>query len=291
MPVLLIQIRHATTKPSVKERLLFCLGCMRIHHRPFQMTGRLEFSIIVEPVFCRHILQPPMPTATMVENHVHHHFHAHTMRLIHQFTVFLIRAESGVNLVIVSSGVAMIRATRLSVFKYRIEPYGRESQILNIVQMIDDASHIASVTCPTAGSIHLDIIEFVIRRVSIGKSVGSDEVDGICRRNALCHFPFFSGSQLIRHRQFILAFSKNNIHLASLGSIRDVQVQEKIIRIVCLYRFFQINAWILDRNVGVSNIFTMYHQLQFMVLHTYPPVCGFHSFHPNTECGGTNEAH
>ena len=288
MPVLLIQIRHASTKPSVKECFLLCLRSMRIHHRPFQMTSRLEFSIIIEPVFCWHILQPPMSTATMVENHVHHHLHAHTMCLIYQFTVFLIRAESGVNLVIVCSGVAMIRPSWLSVFKYGIEPYSCEPEVLNIVQMIDNASHIATVTCPAAGSIHLDVIEFIIRRVSIGKSVWSDEVDGICSRNALRHLPFFSGSKLIRHSQFVFAFCKYNIHLACLGNVRNVQIQEKIIWVVCLYRFFQINAWILDRNVGVSNTFTMHHQLEFMVLHAYPPVCRFHSFHPDTECGGTN---
>ena len=89
----------------------------------------------------------------MVHDHVHDDLEAFAARCLCQCAVFLIGAEAGVNLVIVCGGITVVGPLGLVVFEQGIEPYGGESHVVEVVEMLCDAGEVTTVTSMVIGAI------------------------------------------------------------------------------------------------------------------------------------------
>ena len=101
------------------------------------------------------------------------------MGRLHQLLILLIGSVTGVDVIIVGAGIAVIGAVTGVVPQQRRAPEGRSAQVGNVIQMVDDTLHVAAVAAHGLLPVGLfvRIGRRVDGRVSIGKTVGDDEVD------------------------------------------------------------------------------------------------------------------
>ena len=181
MGIPLVQIGHASGEPSIHQNIFLRLWRMYIHQRPFKVRSLHKIVLMIQPIFRRKVFQPPVTTTAMVEDHIHHHLYTPVVRLIDQLAILLVRAKTRIYLIEISDRIAMVGASRHTVFQNGIQPNRGKSQILDIIQFIDDTPDIASVTSPRTRTIHLHAIQIVILRIGIRKTVRCDQVHHIRR--------------------------------------------------------------------------------------------------------------
>ena len=92
-----------------------------------------------------------MLIAAVVEDHIHHHLQPFLMGFVAEALVVLVAAKSGIHLVIVRGGIAVIGREAVLLIRRVIlqdggQPEGRHTELLEIVQMLADAVQIATVT-------------------------------------------------------------------------------------------------------------------------------------------------
>ena len=92
-----------------------------------------------------------MLEATVVEDHVHHNFQTFGMGLITKAFVIVIGTETGVDLVIIGRGIAVIGREAILliggiVLQYRREPKGGDAQLLEIIEVFADTIQVATMT-------------------------------------------------------------------------------------------------------------------------------------------------
>ena len=77
------------------------------------------------------------------------------MRLGHKLTIQFIGTETRVNVIVIRAGIAMIGAVRLIVFQKRSAPDRSRTEILDIIEMVNDTLDISSVTAEKSLTICL----------------------------------------------------------------------------------------------------------------------------------------
>ena len=111
MLVALVKVRHCRYKPSIHSLVHIHLGCIWVEHW-CELIACLQILVVghlvaihclclngillilgikpfggVKPILRRHILNPRMLKATMVENHIHHYLQSLLVSLINKFTI------------------------------------------------------------------------------------------------------------------------------------------------------------------------------------------------------------
>ena len=127
-----------------------------------------------------------MVVAAVVEDHIHHDLQTFGMRLVGEFPVFLVGAETWVHAVVVGSGIAMISAVAVLVGRVvlqdRSEPESSHAEVCEIVEMLSDALEVAAVS-QTGLTAVVDIVlhpfDLVVVEAPIGKAVGHEHIEHV----------------------------------------------------------------------------------------------------------------
>ncbi len=119
-----------------------------------------------------------MPTSTMVEDHIHDEFHAALVHCLAQLYIIFVGAKPGIYFIIICGGVAMIGIFRLVVLEQRVDPNGRDPQILDVLEMIGNSLDVATMTPILVCEVNLfsHSLYIVIRHIPIRKPVGHQQV-------------------------------------------------------------------------------------------------------------------
>ena len=142
--IVLVQVGHALVEPAVGEEFALGRGGVGIDGRPFVVARADELVVEIEPVFRRQVLHPPVAAAAMVEDHVHDDLHAACVGLVDEVDVLFHRAETRVDVIVIGDGIAVVGAG--GVLLDRVEPDGRDAEVLDVVQVVHHALDVAAVT-------------------------------------------------------------------------------------------------------------------------------------------------
>ncbi|MPM95738.1 hypothetical protein SDC9_142893 [bioreactor metagenome] len=158
-----------------------------------------------------------MIAPAVIENHIHHHFHSFVVCIADELGVLIVGTEPRVNLVVIGSGVTVVRSAFHIVFQHRIEPDSGDAQIRQIIQSVGNTFQVASVTGVGVVAVHLirhPHGDMVVVGIAVGKPVGHNQVQHV-RRIETFHLPSFGIAwfQFVVVRYFLLSVRKNNIKL------------------------------------------------------------------------------
>ena len=199
--IALVQVGHSGNKPALSGLLEVYLRGVGIHDRG-QLVGSLQEAGAlglrrttglyepvgqVQPVLRRHVAGPGMLEARVVEDHVHNHLQPFLVGLVTQTAVVGIGTEARVHLVVVRRGIAVIgrvavlRVGRV-VIQYGCQPQGRDTQLLEVVQVFADAVQVAAMAqrglCAVfligAHTLHLRIVPG-----TLCKAIGHEHVEHV----------------------------------------------------------------------------------------------------------------
>ena len=104
----------------------------------------------VQPVFGGHILCPGMLKTAMVENHVHDNLQSFRMSLVAETLVVIVRAETGIHLIIIGGGIAVIGGETVLcvgrvILEYRCKPEGSYAELLEVIEVFADAIKVTTM--------------------------------------------------------------------------------------------------------------------------------------------------
>ena len=228
----------------------------------------------MDPVLERQVFHPPVLRTGVVGNHVHHYLDALGVGGAHQFTVFLVGAVTGIDVVIIAAGVTVIGPVAGVVSQQRSAPEGGGTQVGNVIQVVDNALDIT--TMAAHGLLPVGFLGRVRGgidgRVSVGKAVRNNEVDKVGGGITLpLDQSFFPCVNLIgiAHRDAVLL--EDESISSRLGGSVYLQVDEYVIGAVGLVDGFDIDAGgTFHGYIGLADILSVDQQLKFGV-HPRPP--------------------
>ena len=237
--------------------------------------------LVVQPVGRGQVFHPPMRAAAMVEYHVHHHLHAFGMRLVYKLAILLVGTKTGVYPVEIGNGIAMIRTSGHPVFQHRIQPNSGETQVLNIIEFVDNTPQVSSMPGAAFRAVYLHVIQVVVGGVGVSKTVRGNQVHHIGGRKTGSSRLLVPLAQFKLPDSLLLPVLKGDVHHSRGSLFGDIQIEEKIIRVFHPYCFLEPYTRIVDMHLGVRDILTIDHNLQLVVLHAHPPACRVHAFNVN----------
>ena len=152
----------------------------------------------VEPVFERRVTDPSVLRADVVCDLVLNDLDSEGVRALYKFAQGLHRAEAVFDRVVVVGVVAVVvgvRTPRLATAVDAVpvvvpgrEPDGRDAQLFQVRQAVDDAAEVAAVPRARVASVvrfRRSACGRVVRAVAVREAVGHDEVDNVVGRDAL----------------------------------------------------------------------------------------------------------
>ena len=235
MRILLIEVGHAWHEPTIYCFLQVNLACVWVEHWS-KLIACLQIKVVgfllslllclfqplrsVQPVAGWHILYPWVLQTAVVENHIHNDFQSFGVSLIGESLILLVGTEARVNTVVVGSGIAVIGAEAVVVgrivLQHRSEPKSRNTQLVEIVEMLADAFKVAAMAQTRLGAVVLICIHalyLVVVAAATGKAVGHKHIENVFVGKAmtLCT-SFLALFQLVLHLLTIYLQS----HLARL---------------------------------------------------------------------------
>lgn len=217
-----------------------------------------------------------MLRATVVDNHIHDDADAFGAGQISQLAVFLIGAEAGVHLVEIGGRIAVVGVLVHVIFQQWVEPDGGEAQIGDVIQVVDDAFDIASVTAARllAVGLFFHALYVIIGGVAIGETVGRDEVHGIGSSEALevCGTRCTCLQLVSMALRNLTAFAEDDVKLACFCRFSNGEVDEEVIGVFYLNDLLDAHTRIIDGRLQFGYVVAMYQQLQCGVFHPYPPI-------------------
>ena len=187
------------------------------------------------------------------------------MGRLHQLLILLIGSVTGVDVIIVGAGIAVVGAMAGVVPQQRGAPESRSAQIGNVIQMVDNALQVAAVAAHGLLPVGLfvRIGRRVDGRVSIGKTVGDDEVDQVGGSEA----PPLGASfgplvNLVGIAYGDAVFLENEGIGARLGLGINLQVDEEVIGTVGLVQGLDGHAGgSFQGDIGLADVLSVYQQL------------------------------
>ncbi len=151
--------------------------------------------------------------------------------------------------------------------------------------MILDALKVTAMMSAAVVAVGFPLTEIIIVRISVGKSVGHDEIEHIFGREALRACLVVAGTQLkLLLRRFATLFQIEG-ESARAGGVVDVEIHKQIVRILHLGDLLHRHAGIiLQRELGSGYILAIEHHLQLVVFHPRVPERRIHALDCHTPC-------
>ena len=163
-------------------------------------------------------------------------------RLGGKLFVLFHRSISWIHFVVIGDGIAMIRVCSHIVLYHRLRPNGREAHRFNIIQRLNNAADITTMTHTRCGSVDLILPHtrhHIVRRISIYKTIRRDQVNHIGSikafpRRGSCN-PLFQ--RIVVRINLLTLFRKTDFHIAGLRSCTDRNINKKVIPTIGLMHF------------------------------------------------------
>ena len=254
------------------------------------------------PILERQVLHPPMGHTAVIRNDVHQNLQTTLVGLLDILTIQLVATHTGVDVVVVGTGIAVVGVVRLVVQQEGRGPDGRHTQVGNVVEVVDDALQVATVTAVQILTVGLLGRRggAVDGRVAIGKAVGHQQVDDIRGGKALAlGRPCTAFCQRIGDLELLVATLKEEVNLPRRSRGLNLDVEEEVVGAVGLVHFTQANPLAYQLHLTGRDLFALHQELQ-RGLHTNPPrqrlkaghsTLGLgHSRHINLRCRGTRNS-
>ena len=125
--------------------------------------------------------------SAVIEDHVHHHLEAVLVGLADELSVLVVGAEARVYLVVVGRGIAVIGGVVVVsvgriILQYGGEPQGRDTQFVEVVQVLADALHVAAMAqrgLRAVVAVGLHARYLVVVRATRGEAVGHQQIEHV----------------------------------------------------------------------------------------------------------------
>ena len=114
----------------------------------------------------------------MVCDNIHNHLYAAFVGLLHIGAEEFVASETGINVIIVCTSIAMVGVLRLIVLKQRSAPYRCDAESRDVVEMVNDALKVTAMTAEELVAMHFvaGLRSTVVRRVSVCEAVRHDKI-------------------------------------------------------------------------------------------------------------------
>ena len=244
------------------------------------------------PVLERRVVHPPVGGAAVVGDNVHDDLDAFLMRFLHKQLIVLVVAETGVYVVVVGAGIAVVALGRLVVEEKRRAPDGRGAQVGHVVQVVYHALDVSSMAGHRVLAVYLvgrcgnapgtcasvkvlpSLPGAVVVPEGRCEAVRHDEVDHIGLREA----PAGGTSLLpfaydVRILEGLTASGKDEVIRA--GG-RYLHVYKEVIRTVGPVHLRHLEPLSGDGHLIGRDAGALHHELEGC-LHARPPAEGFHA--------------
>ena len=103
-----VHIRHRRHEPAAFLNVEVVLGSVGVHICREADVGVGVFRENVYPILERQVLHPPVGGSAVVGDYVHYDLEAFAVGCLHIFGIFFIVTETGVDVVVVGAGIAVI---------------------------------------------------------------------------------------------------------------------------------------------------------------------------------------
>ncbi len=168
----------------------------------------------------------------MVVYMVEDNFEAPPMSLIDEIFVLVVGTESWINAVQIRGSISVV-AGGAAVFKNRVDPNGRDPQVLQIVQSRSDTFQIPAVSFSIIGRIEVvEIFRLIVFPVSVGELIGSNQINNVL----ITKSSMLIGSGFaLQNRKYEICFGiiSTNLNriIAGRQAIRNFHVQECVVTV------------------------------------------------------------
>ena len=170
----------------------------------------------------------------MVEYHVHHGFDAALVKQANKSGVVVVATETRVDTIVVGRRIAMVATARHIVFEHRIDPHGRDAERVDIIDVTNQAFQVATmahiVVCTISTDRMTHLIDAIVLRIAIGKSVGHNHIHHIGGSEAVS--PLMVGltsTQLKLFLHLLATFLESQRILARLSLIGEIEVDKQVV--------------------------------------------------------------
>ena len=249
---------------------------MRVPHSPGLVGGLRVLAVVAEPVIGRPVAEQEILRPTVVEDDVLDYLDATLVGLADKAAIVLIGSESGIGLIIIGNGIAVISLPLHVVYQCGSGPYGRDAQFLQVVEMGNHALEVAPMAChillsPTVllhAGIHLLLLCIGGSR---SKAVGHEQIHHITGIKAL-HLADTALPELVwQSLHHLLAILEQNAELLRLR-ILGVKVKNDVVLVGHIHHFIDADAvGILELGHQFIKARAMDKHLQPGILHACPP--------------------
>ena len=106
------------------------------------------------PVLEGGFLHPPVCGAAVVGHNVHYYLQAVGVSFFHELLVKLVVSETGIYVIVVCAGIAVVRLLRLVVEQQGSAPYCSGSEAGDVVQVVHNALDVAAVAGDRIGAVY-----------------------------------------------------------------------------------------------------------------------------------------
>ena len=277
-----VQVRHPPVEPPVGEEFPLGRSSMRIDRSPFVVAGSHEGVVEVQPVPARKVVHPPMGAAAVIEYHVHHDLHSVVMGLPDESDIFFHGSETGVHRIIVGNCVAVIGPC--GILLDRIEPDGRDSEVLDVVEMVGYALDVAAVAAAVASPVRVGPPDGIVGRVAVGKPVWSDEIKDVFRSEAHGSGLGVPLLQLILPYGLLPVLFEHYVEGSRLGLGRYLEIDEKVVGVLGPDDFSECYSFLFQGHLRAAYILAVDQELQRMVFHADPPERRFYPVYLRSIC-------
>ncbi len=135
----------------------------------------------------------------MIEDHVHHSLYPVVMKFLHERGILTVASETGIDLVIIGSGITVIAATFHIVLKNRIQPHGGYAERIEIIDMTGDSGKVSAVTGVGIITVYLHMMtqfrHIVYAFIAAGEPVGHNHIQHISGGKSFRTFLSLAGAQ------------------------------------------------------------------------------------------------
>ena len=217
----------------------------------------------------------------MVRHHVQEDLDAFFMRLGHHLPVQFVRTVTRVDMVVIRTGVAVVRAPRGIVPEDRRTPEGGGAEVGDIIEMVDNSLDVTAMAAHRRIPTHLlrGQGRGIIGRVPIGKAVRDDQVNEVGRSETLpVGGTRLAGRNLIRIADHIVPLPEYQGIGTGLRFLRHLHIHEEVIGAVGRMDCLHFQSFSLNSDIIIADSLPVHEQLQ-VGLHPRPPGEGFHTGH------------
>ena len=210
------------------------------------------------------------------------------MGFTYQLAILFVRAKAGIHAVVVGGGIAVIggetvlRVGRV-VLQHGGEPEGRHAQVGEIVEMLADALHVATMSqrgLRAVVDVGAEPCYLVVVLSAGGKAVGHEQIEHVADIKAHMLIAFhLSLFEHIVHLLHLFSCVEVQRHGAWPG-IAQVEIDKQVVGRVESHQTVDGDAGIVGGDVvHPTDPLSVDHQLQTGVLHAHIPVGGIDATH------------